>query len=902
MAEAIIINIAGEIIAKLIPQALEKVGKLWVVKHELELLRDVVSTLRAVLDDAEEQYYQSRQVRVWLEKLKDAFYDAQDVLEEINIEAMRRELRGHNEMVKEVRTFFSSSNQLAFKVKMSYKVREVREKIEAINASKSFHLDECPMDLRVEREWRKREETHSFIREGDIIGRDDDKKTVMKFLLDSNMKEHISILAIIGIVKNIITCAKKKEPKAFSMEQLQSELRAEIDQRKYLLVLDDLWNAEQETWLSLKTLLEGGARGSKILITTCITLVAEFTSTTPPHFLGGLSESASLDLLMEMACRKEEEIQDPDMLATGKEIIRKCSRVPLVVQIVGSLLFFKKTKFEWIHFKDYELQEVSQREDHIIHVLRLSYDHLPSHLKQCFALCSLFPKDYVMDKLTLVNLWMAEGYIQPSSRSQHLEDIANGYFMDLLWSNFFQDFQKDTGTCKMHDLMHDLACLLQGLSIGWHGMIANPYMKEHRLHILDLHDTSVKKVPRSICKLKHFTYLNLSHNNALKRVPNSITRLQNLQTLNLNCCYALEELPRESLELQWGYLGTDDLVNGDRDEALLNGLRRNSNLQYLVIKGYKGESFPRWMMDSIVFSLPNLVEVRLDKCGRCKHLPPLGQLPNLKYLQIWGLTKLEYIESDHSSILSASFPSLLRLQLGECENLKVMPPTPHLEHLMLSKVNLELINHIFGLKRLKCLKISNMEFLKFLPNECLRSLTLLEILGVGDCPRLTSLSLSMQHLPNLVRLSFWCCEELDLSKDESNNILDLQGFESLRSVDIFDVPKLACLPQWLLQVSNLERLWINRCLNLKALPEQINALQSLQRLDIIRCSLLTSLPEGIITGCRELEERCKKDIGEDWCGHNNMILRNARGIRVINRCYQPDPHEPGSWQLFATQN
>ncbi|XP_039167417.1 putative disease resistance protein RGA4 [Eucalyptus grandis] len=353
MAEAVIVSIAGKITAYLIPEVLENVGKLWGFKHELEVLKDTVSTLQAVLRHAEEQYY-NLEIQDWLEKLKDAFYDAQDVLEEFNIEAIRQELRDHSEMIKEVRTFFSSSNQLAFKLKMSYKVRAVREKIEAINAGGRFHLDERPVDSQAEREWGKREETHSFIREGDIMGRDDDKKTVMKFLLDSNVKEHVSILPIVGIgglgktalaqcvyndemvtnhfdlkmwvcisndfdvkkiVKNIIACAKKKEPTEVVMEHLQSELRGEIDGKRYLLVLDDLWNVDQEKWLSLKTLLVGGARGSKILITTRLPLVAEIIGIALPHFLGGLSEKASVDLLMKMACGKQEEIQDPEMLS-----------------------------------------------------------------------------------------------------------------------------------------------------------------------------------------------------------------------------------------------------------------------------------------------------------------------------------------------------------------------------------------------------------------------------------------------------------------------------------------------------------------------------------------------------------------------------------------------------------
>ncbi|KAL3749259.1 hypothetical protein ACJRO7_010372 [Eucalyptus globulus] len=628
MAEAVIGSIAEKIIEILGSRAIETVGKLWGIKRELEALKETVSLLQLVLDDAEEQYHHPH-IQIWVEQLKDAFYEAQDVLEEFNIETMRQELRGHSEMMKAVRTFFSSSNQLAFKLKMSDKVREVRARIEAIKANKEVHLNEHP-----KREWRKREETHSFIREGDIIGREENKKMIMEFLLDSNVQENVSILPIVGIgglgktalaqsvyndemvskqfnlkmwvcvsddfdmkkiVKNIIACAEKKEPMEGAMEQLQSELRGAIDGKRYLLVLDDLWTIELETWLSLKTLLVGGAKGSKILIITRLPSVAKITCTTPPHFLEGLLESKSFDLLMQMACCNKEQLQDPGILAIGKDIVRKCYGVPLVVRTVGSLLF-KKTKPEWLHFKDHELPELSQREDRIKLILKLSYDHLPSHLKQCFALCSLFPKDYELKKQTLVNLWMAEGFIQPSDRGLHLEDIAHGYFMDLLWSNFFQEFQEDVGTCKMHDLMHDLACSVAGTEcwVAWddkkpirkrtrhlsYGLTSNltgklpisclkasalrtymyttKYLREStseadllqliqsfkRLRILDLHATMIEKVPRSIGKLKYLTYLDLSGNRTLKSLPNSITRLQNLQTLNLNNCSSLKELPK----------------------------------------------------------------------------------------------------------------------------------------------------------------------------------------------------------------------------------------------------------------------------------------------------------------------------------------------------------------------
>ncbi|KAF8038101.1 hypothetical protein BT93_B0837 [Corymbia citriodora subsp. variegata] len=1071
MAEAVVISIAEDIVGYLVPRALDYVGKFCGVKREIEVLKERVLTLQDVLDDAEEKYYQNqnpqnRQIRVWLQNVKDAFYEAQDVLEEFDIEAIRRDLRGRYGMCEEVRTFFSSSNQLAFKLKMTCQIRAVSVRIDATETDRKFHLDKRP-----KREWRNREETHSFIRGEDIIGRDGDKKEVMDFLLDSNFGENVSILPIVGIgglgktalaqyvygeskfdlkmwvcvstdfdvkkiVKKMLACAMRKEVEEDMMELLQSNLREKIDGKKYLLVLDDVWvlddgqNIERK-WQSLKPLLVGGARGSKILVTTRFLSIENIMNTAPPYRLKGLPESASLDLLMQMARQKIEEIQDSDMLAIGKEIVRKCTGVPLVVRTVGHLLSSKETKREWLRFKDDELPEVSKSGDNILSVLRLSYNHLPPHLKQCFAFCSLFPKDYEIKKQTLIDLWMAEGFIQ-SSNGKHLEDIAHKYFMDLLWSNFFQEFKEarytEVETCKMHDLMHDLAFSVagNGCLAAWDGKKSMHERTRHisygltfnlrdelpisslkvsalrtilfttrywgkeeqieqkestsevdlcqliqnfkRLRVLGLHSTKVEKVPSSICELKHLTYLDLSYNLTLKRLPNSITRLQSLQTLNLNGCLALEELPSdirklvslrnldincgpnlgylpyglgelsslhrltrfifpkdkagaknycrlgelnglnnirgrlkienlgyitdveteskdanlkgkhflESLELQWsGDFDTDHALVGNTDEALLDGLRPHSNLLVLMIIKYQGESFPRWMMDSLMSFLPYLIEVVFRSCGRCKCLPPLGQLPSLEFLFIESLPELEYIESGHSSTSTASFPKLSRLTLRDCEKLKAMPLAPYLEKLDLDNANAQLlINQLRDLKKLKSLRISGMKFLECLPEECFQSLTSLEYLLICRCERLTSLSQGMRHLTSLVNLSIGRCKELDISIDERGNLLDFHGLHSLRSVSIYNLPKPASLPQCLLQAINLERLYIRSCGNLKDIPEQIEALRSLQRLDIWGCPSLTSLPEGmrrltsltdlVIKRCPKLKERCEREVGEDW--------------------------------------
>jgi hypothetical protein len=212
----------------------------------------------------------------------------------------------NNKLWPQVRIFFSKSNQLAYGLKMGHRIKAVRKRLDEIAADRiKFGFTERPTGTQFEH--RKREDTHSFVREEEVIGREDEKKAVKELLLDSNVKENVSIIPIVGIgglgkttlaqyvyndeevkrhfdlrlwacvsdpfdvktiVAKLIESATKKRPESLEMDPLQSQLRAEIDGKRYLLVLDDVWNENRDTWLSLETLLLGGLRGSKVLITT----------------------------------------------------------------------------------------------------------------------------------------------------------------------------------------------------------------------------------------------------------------------------------------------------------------------------------------------------------------------------------------------------------------------------------------------------------------------------------------------------------------------------------------------------------------------------------------------------------------------------------------------------------
>ena len=102
-------------------------------------------------------------------------------------------------------------------------------------------------------------------------------------------------------------------------------------------------------------------------------------------------------------------------------------------------------------------------------MLKLSYDKLPSHLKQCFTYCALFAQDYEIEKQLLVQLWIEQGYIQSSNRDEQLEDMGDRYFEESVSRSLLKKVEEDDSndrlTYKMHDLIHNLAQSIVGYEV-----------------------------------------------------------------------------------------------------------------------------------------------------------------------------------------------------------------------------------------------------------------------------------------------------------------------------------------------------------------------------------------------------------------------------------------------------
>ncbi|XWS42785.1 hypothetical protein CRYUN_Cryun16bG0044200 [Craigia yunnanensis] len=467
------------------------------VEKEVKKLSTNLTAIRDILKDAEQKQLDasSHTLRVWLAKLKDAACDAEDILDTFATETI---LWKRKRQVRRIRTQISLS-KVRFK---SSEIKEISAKLDEIAKEKdSLHLKESsdggrPQNL---------PQTTFFVDTKDVFGRDSDKERLIDQMLsnESDANGNVSVIPIVGMegigkttlaqlifnderVKShfefrMWVCVRLdfnrsrilKEMINFHNEMvysnnvrtsiLESRFLEFLAGKNFLLVLDDVRTNNYQEWEPLQNLLKQGGKGSRVLVTTLTTEVSDMMGTQPPYKLKYLPEEECWSLFKKIAFKDcnllggiKKELKD-----IGKEIVGKCKGLPLAVKAMGGLMRGNVNVNKWkqiLRHSIWELEEQNTTDKHeILPELKLSYDHLPSYLKQCFAHWSVFPKAYAFDRKESVKLWIAEAFIQPSGQTI-VEETGNEYFDQLLNRSFFQTFNIDDKVrYRMHDLIHDLA-------------------------------------------------------------------------------------------------------------------------------------------------------------------------------------------------------------------------------------------------------------------------------------------------------------------------------------------------------------------------------------------------------------------------------------------------------------
>jgi hypothetical protein len=120
------------------------------------------------------------------------------------------------------------------------------------------------------------------------------------------------------------------------LDVIQRKGRELLQDKRYLLVLDDVWNTNQELefglnqekWNKLKSVLSCGSKGSCCLVSTRDEIVASIMGTCHTHHLSGLSENECWLLFKQHAFGHDRE-ERVELVEIGKEIAKRCKGLPL---------------------------------------------------------------------------------------------------------------------------------------------------------------------------------------------------------------------------------------------------------------------------------------------------------------------------------------------------------------------------------------------------------------------------------------------------------------------------------------------------------------------------------------------------------------------------------------------
>ncbi|CAL5420781.1 unnamed protein product [Camellia sinensis] len=729
MAETILFNLASKILSKISSGAIGEVGKAWGVAQELNTLEGTLSTIKAVLLDADRLYDRGvfpNAMEVWFDRLQAALYDADNLLDELHYEDLRRQV---------VSKFFSFD--FPFKFKMGSRIENIRKRLDKIADDRTkFH----PIVTTTTTSQHNDASTSlsSNVNESEFVGRVNDRVKLLQLIMAPSVDngENMFVLPIVGVagigktalvrllynhhmvaelfqlriwvkvalslnvkqvIQKIIQCITDSSSCAdLNSNQLTNLLQEKLHNTKFLLVLDNLCDCDNRDWQKLYDLLRcGGTMGSKIIVTTRNMCVASLVGNVPTYNLESLSDKECLALLWKWAgYRKKlgEEHENEKLSEIAKEIVKKCHGCPRAAKTLGNNLFMETDESKWSKLKEKQLWELAQQKHDILVVLRSSYDNTqPIEFKRCFIYCSIFPKGYEIEIDKLIQLWMAQGLIQ-SDGFNEVEDTGTDY-LNQLCSIFFlekiEQHENSSKMCRMPEIIHDLAVFMaNGECLSTTNYRSGPISK----------------------KVKHVSFHDFDCSG--EEVTKSLFQLENLRTVFF---------PFQGL--------------GAGDKGFVN--RCISKFKYLYVLDLSNSCFP-----VLPHSIGNLKHLRFfDISGNAniETLPnAICKLFNLQTLRIWYCVKIRKLPKKIGNLIS-------------------------LRHLYLTTQQSCLPDkQIRRLTSLRSFQIIGCGNLKSLP-EGMQLLVKLKTVTIAACPNLTSLPSTMKNLAKLSNLEISNCPNLDLA-------------------------------------------------------------------------------------------------------------------------------------------
>ncbi|KAL7218010.1 hypothetical protein ACSBR2_011275 [Camellia fascicularis] len=648
MAESAVFHL----LANFAPLLQQEANLLTGVRDEIQYIRDEFDRMTAFLRVADAMEENNPELKVWVKQVREAAYDIGDVLELFMLCLGHCHGSGFRGFLRKVSCFIKTlkaRHQIASEVqRMKASVIDISKghqryherygMLEAGSSSRSTGFNKAWHDCRGDA---------LLLDEAELVGIDEPKLELIWWLVhedprlkvlsvsgmgglgkttlvkkvfdDAVVKKHFQNYAWIivsesfnikellkGMIKQLFEEVNQPVPQGveyMDMNSLKGIIHAFLQQKRYLLVFDDVWDIH--AWQSFRYVFPIGNCGSRVVLTTRNADLASFSSKEyhgDVYNLQPLPPKESWTLF----CRKTfmENSCPSHLEGLSRAILNRCEGLPLAIVTISGLLSTKDKSNvdEWD--KIYRsLGSELQGNDKLLSmkkILSLSYIDLPYYLKFCFLYLSVYPEDYLIEHSRLIRLWVAEGFVEMKA-GMTIEEVAEGYLNELINRSLVQvaEMRSDGRfeTYRIHDLWHEIIVSKSGeqnivtiageqrrvwpekvrrLSIHNHlentqqskcftrlcsllmfnatnslsmlSMLASSNDGLRLLTVLELRGASLETFPNEVLKLFQLRYLSLRGTN-VKIIPKSIGKLQNLETLDLKHTY-VTELPDDILKLQ----------------------------------------------------------------------------------------------------------------------------------------------------------------------------------------------------------------------------------------------------------------------------------------------------------------------------------------------------------------
>ncbi|XP_058111963.1 disease resistance protein RPM1-like [Magnolia sinica] len=597
------------------PLLVNEVQSLKGVRGEVRELINEFESIRSVLRDADAKQDTDEGLKTWVKQIREVAYDIEDVLDEFMLSQAQQQ-QGAWGCINFLHILIK---QFMVRHKTASSIRDIKTRVSKIKERKdAYSLDsigQTSSSKKMSDQWYDLRLKALFIEEADLVGIDVPRSQLIEWLVDEDSR--LLMISVVGmgglgkttLVKKVydnqqvkkcfetyawITVSQsfkaeellrsmvkqffeeKKDPSPQGLDvmtqvELIQVLRSYLQNKRYVLVLDDVWEAD--VWNFIGNALPNNENGSRVMITTRKGDVASSSCIGPSDLIYNLQPLHPTEA-WSLFCKKAFHSHNENRCPLGLEklsesFVDKCGALAIVT--LGSLLS-SKTNDEWemIHRSlgsEFESDDNLRR---MMKILLLSFNDLPYYLKSCFLYLSIFPEDYRIKRMKLIRLWIAEGFVERKV-GRTKEEVAEGYLNELIARNLVHVHEwKLYGkavTCRIHDLVREMfipkfreehffassveentmpcnrirrlsiykdenfpkfdafSCLRSLFIFGVEGLSNAPaitrFSNLRLLRVVDLENTFMEIFPDDLTGLLHLRYLSLE-NTKIKKLPSSL--------------------------------------------------------------------------------------------------------------------------------------------------------------------------------------------------------------------------------------------------------------------------------------------------------------------------------------------------------------------------------------------